>query len=316
MKKKDKKEMMDFLHTDNLWKKIISMKKKSSSFKAAIGYLSSDDILPFNEGDIIVCDASDAKIKNGNTSAKLIKELIQKGCLIYSFEGLHSKLYVYDDSVIVGSANLSQNSYQGNIFDVGYFVKDVRISSQASMLIDEILSQSFLVDSAFLKRILKIKVINTTSVKINRRLTIKNPRKPNHWLVGIHKIDKNRDIGLQLKGIKKLKQKGIFGADTIEFPTSVLKNKQLKVNDLISILWRSKKSQSDAEVIYSPCKIFHIEKSEKITYVYYKESEERKYRIFKSWAGRKLSFKINCDTTKKLSFKNEKIIFDFWENDN
>ncbi len=79
---------------------------------AAIAYVAIDapDLLPLKEGDILVCDAEDASIKAGRTSAEALWKYHKRGVTIYKHRGLHAKVVVLPRAAFVGSANASFTS--------------------------------------------------------------------------------------------------------------------------------------------------------------------------------------------------------------
>lgn len=79
---------------------------------AAIAYVAKDapDLLPLKEGDILVCDAEDASIKAGRTSAEALWKYHKRGVTIYKHRGLHAKVVVLPRAAFVGSANASFTS--------------------------------------------------------------------------------------------------------------------------------------------------------------------------------------------------------------
>lgn len=79
---------------------------------AAIAYVAKDapDLLPLKEGDILVCDAEDASIKVGRTSAEALWKYHKRGVTIYKHRGLHAKVVVLPRAAFVGSANASFTS--------------------------------------------------------------------------------------------------------------------------------------------------------------------------------------------------------------
>ena len=79
---------------------------------AAIAYVAKDapDLLPLKEGDILVCDAEDASIKAGRTSAEALWKYHKRKVTIYKHRGLHAKVIVLPRAAFVGSANASITS--------------------------------------------------------------------------------------------------------------------------------------------------------------------------------------------------------------
>jgi hypothetical protein len=69
---------MDQLLTNNVWHETSKLLRRGDRKLAAIAYATSDMHLSFAEGDVLVCDASDAAIKSGETSADLLKLYSQR----------------------------------------------------------------------------------------------------------------------------------------------------------------------------------------------------------------------------------------------
>src|SRR4051812_11770192 len=101
---------MPFLDDDEIWKAIHRESARRGPKHIAVAYLSDAFDLNLRVGDSIVCDASDACIRSGSTSARELRRLQHLKVELYSLEGLHAKVFLLPRCVIVGSANLSENS--------------------------------------------------------------------------------------------------------------------------------------------------------------------------------------------------------------
>ncbi len=88
------------------------VKETKGRVVAAIAYVARDapDLLPLKEGDILVCDAEDASIKAGRTSAEALWKYHKRRVTIYKHRGLHAKVVVLPRAAFVGSANASFTS--------------------------------------------------------------------------------------------------------------------------------------------------------------------------------------------------------------
>ena len=88
------------------------VKETKGRVVAAIAYVARDapDLLPLKKGDILVCDAEDASIKAGRTSACALWKYHKRGVTIYKHRGLHAKVVVLPRAAFVGSANASFTS--------------------------------------------------------------------------------------------------------------------------------------------------------------------------------------------------------------
>lgn len=107
--------MIRFHGQKSVWpiiKNQIKRSKKSHQIFAAIAYVGSDaaKIMPLRRGDILVCNASDAAIKQGSTSATALKSFFNRGVRIFNEPRLHGKVVVFPKRAFIGSANVSSRS--------------------------------------------------------------------------------------------------------------------------------------------------------------------------------------------------------------
>lgn len=106
--------MMRFLH-DDLWPQLEALSKRAKRTRVAVAYLASgaSKLLRLRENDVLVVDMGDASVKTGRTDPKEISKYLGAGVRVYSVENLHAKAFVFDDTVIVGSSNVSNHSKLG-----------------------------------------------------------------------------------------------------------------------------------------------------------------------------------------------------------
>lgn len=69
-------------------------------------------MLPLRKGSILLVDASEKAVKAGQTCPKDLLKLYDKGVKIYSKDWLHTKMFIFGNSLFVGSTNASHNSTQ------------------------------------------------------------------------------------------------------------------------------------------------------------------------------------------------------------
>ena len=107
---------MNRFHGDkSVWpfiKRQINNTKKSQQIFVAIAYVGADaaKIMPLRRGDVLVCNASDAAIKQGSTSARALETFFKRGVQIFNEPRLHGKVVIFPKRVFVGSANVSTRS--------------------------------------------------------------------------------------------------------------------------------------------------------------------------------------------------------------
>lgn len=92
--------------TADIWQEVKKRAARAKNRKVAIAYVTKD-LIGFKAGDVLVVDASARAIRSGQTDAPLLRNLDEKGVVIHSHAGLHSKVLLVGPYAIVGSANMS-----------------------------------------------------------------------------------------------------------------------------------------------------------------------------------------------------------------
>lgn len=143
-----------------LWREISNKSKAAAdgTRKAAIAYVTSSKQITFQNGDILFVDASDDAIRSGRTSAGVLEEFLNCGAKLYCYAGLHAKIYVLDEHTIVGSANASNNSANGNLFEAAMISDDPEVAEQAVQLLEGLVKQSTVIDATFITRLKDVPV--------------------------------------------------------------------------------------------------------------------------------------------------------------
>ena len=118
----------------NVWSEIKSVSDQSRSKTAAIAYVTTDEIVRFGAGDVLVTDASDNAIACGETSALVLEAAIARGAEIYSCQGLHAKVIAFDSVVVIGSANLSSRS-ERDLVEAAWVSDDPTVVAEARSFI-------------------------------------------------------------------------------------------------------------------------------------------------------------------------------------
>lgn len=114
------------------WDELTRVSKLQGPRYAAFAFIGAEapDMLALEEGDVLVCNASEGAIRNGATNPHALKEFLDRGVQMYSCGSLHAKILAVRNSAAVGSANASFNS-QSSLESVVVsnepaFIKDVR----------------------------------------------------------------------------------------------------------------------------------------------------------------------------------------------
>ena len=121
-----------FLCNDQLWQNIRQRAKKARRVWAAVAYfgMDGDKLLPLKKGDKLLVDMSEATLKAGQTNPFAIEKLQNKGVLVFRRENLHAKFFIFGNSLLAGSANVSSHSV--NCLDEAGILTNERNSVQAA----------------------------------------------------------------------------------------------------------------------------------------------------------------------------------------
>lgn len=172
---------MDQLLTNNVWCEANKLLKRRDRKLAAIAYATTDMHLSFAKGDLLICDASDAAIKSGQTSANLLKTLFTAGVELYSCPGLHAKTLVSSDIAVIGSSNLSLSSAD-RLIEASLVTRRFQARAQVRAFIQKLIDLATRVDAEFIARVSKLPVISRPSGRSSSRRTVESPTNRT-WIV-------------------------------------------------------------------------------------------------------------------------------------
>lgn len=100
---------MQRLISNDQWTEVRRLANKVNLRKAAIAFVTQD-LIGFRGGDVLIVNASEDRIRCGDTDAQLLQTLDGKNVEIYSCSDLHAKVLLLDGHAVIGSANMSQAS--------------------------------------------------------------------------------------------------------------------------------------------------------------------------------------------------------------
>lgn len=124
---------MEFL-TGGLWPTLKRLVAQPGRNLAAVAYLADSSQLPLRRGDLIVVNADDNVVTQGQTNPHEIEKLTNRGVLAYSVRNLHAKVFVLGRSLVVCSANVSWRSSHG-VVEAGMLSRDTALLRQAKKFI-------------------------------------------------------------------------------------------------------------------------------------------------------------------------------------
>jgi hypothetical protein len=170
--------------TDKIWREVATRTRSAQTRKAAIAYVTTDDI-GLRAGDVLVTDASHRAIRSGQTDAKLLRKLYGAGVVIYSREGLHSKVALFGKHAIVGSANMSGS----DLIEASVITDSPVIVSGVAAFIEKLSTARTRLGSGDIENLCAIKVVRTG--RFTRRPRTSNPvrRLGNAtWILGVKEV--------------------------------------------------------------------------------------------------------------------------------
>lgn len=97
---------------EDVWKRIRALKKKPGQRLVAVPFLGENASRRLNlrSGDLLVVRLDLGTVKSGQTSPREIGKYLRKGVEVHSQANLHAKVFVFGNTCIIGSANISASS--------------------------------------------------------------------------------------------------------------------------------------------------------------------------------------------------------------
>ena len=290
---------------DSLWPKIVSLAKQSSRRQIVVAYLGkgASKILPLRRGDVLVVDLSEQAVKTGQTDPREVEKYLKKGVKVYNQPNLHAKLYVFDEAVIVSSANLSIRS-QNNLIEVGLLSKDRQILVRAKNFIEGLIDDRKLVKAKELKELKELYRPPRFAAKGTAR---------NFW---ISRVDDEEFDDTDNKTIEKLKRK--------------IKHVDVKMYDITAVKFLGRCAWNEGDivvnVVYNKDRPLYVIPPSEVIKVHSHKS--RVYCLLKepkhNWANWNLFRKVFTKTEIKQFSKyfelkvtvpqRREAIYQFWEN--
>jgi hypothetical protein len=170
--------------TDKIWREVSKRARSAPTRKAAIAYVTTDDI-GLRSGDVLVTDASPRAIRSGQTDAKLLRKLHHIGVVIYSREGLHSKVALFGKHAIVGSANMSGS----NLIEASVITDNPVVVSGVAAFIEKLSTTRTELNARDIEKLCAIEVVRTGHFTGGRRTSNPVRRLGNAtWILGVKEM--------------------------------------------------------------------------------------------------------------------------------
>lgn len=263
---------MHQLLSDSLWPTLQTLSSGGGLKLAAVSYATSDEYVQFGCDDILIVDASDSAVEQGQTDAHLLEEAFERGAEVYSYPGLHSKLMVLNGHAVVGSANLSVSSAE-SLVEVALVSNQPSIVGMAIFIIHELKEAADLIDEAFLERIKQIEVKARIGGSIARKPRLTESFQPRTWLVGVRETDK--DFPDEEKAIKQgeaVAKQALDGPDNrpdeLSFAGKSRIRTEARAGDyIIPVVWSGENSDTPSKV-YRHTPILHKQEGVRRTFLF------------------------------------------------
>jgi hypothetical protein len=230
------------------------------------------DHLKFKDGDILICDASDAAIQGGLTSAAQLHAFLDAGAEMYSYEGLHSKVAVFDSSVIIGSANLSANAGIGTC-EANLLTDDLQIVALALGFIEKVRRDAVSITPDYVRRIEELPVTPRRAISRQHRAKITvGPSRV--WFVSTRELSDritSTEAVFEKAGMEEAKRLSRFERSEIEAIRWAGKSKfrsEAKAGDVVIQAFTYFSGKRAVTEVYSPAAIIHPQKYPKWTRFY------------------------------------------------
>lgn len=103
-----------FLSNEVLWQTLSTRIKSAKHVDAAIAYFGQNgaSLFPLQRGHRLIVDMSTSTVEAGSTDPREIEKLGQRGVELFTRRNLHAKIVIADNTLIVGSANVSKQSQE------------------------------------------------------------------------------------------------------------------------------------------------------------------------------------------------------------
>lgn len=272
--------MIKFL-SDDIWSTIKTLAEKSKKTKIAVAYFGNRaaNKLKLKRGDTLILAISLRNVKAGQINPYEVEKLYKKGVDIYNVENLHSKIFHFGNKVIVGSANISENSEE-RLIETGVLTNDSKVVDAASKFIEdhsiEKVEQDYL--EVCKKNYKAPKFFGAKNKKATgNRLTKKLSKV---WVLSTKSSNANDDISEKAEErlYKKITDSKNFTTEHITFPPSSKIIREIKEGDILFEIF----NQPGKAIVFAPKRAIGIAwnrpKTHKVLVV-----EERVKPKYKSW---------------------------------
>lgn len=128
--------MSSTLITGSVWGRIKKLSKNSSPALAAVPYFGggASDLLKLGEGSLLVVKFDLEAIRAGQVDPREVVKAVKRGVEVHSCSNLHAKVYVFGNTAVVGSSNVSRHS-ENNLLEACVETTERKVVSNAKKFV-------------------------------------------------------------------------------------------------------------------------------------------------------------------------------------
>ncbi len=266
----------------DVWKNrdVVAAAQSAAARLFCVAYVAQAQKSLFRSGDRLVCDASQKAVSCGETDPLFLLGLLKSGVKIYSCEALHAKCAVFDDFVLLGSANMSESS-ANRLVELSVLQKDSCLATAVHAFIDGVVRTANLLSEKDLKKLQMVwrtkqrpwqgtlgkrKANGTRKWQANHVVTVTHITKPSRRLTQEEIAESERKAG----EIVKEECYPMRGRELDWYYTSETwgSNKPKAGDSIIEIEYGSHKKNVRAKV-YGPGTVVMVDRKRKTHIVHY-----------------------------------------------
>ena len=285
--------------TGDVWAdtEVVSLARKAKVRLYCVAYVTQTSHALFRAGDILVCDSSRKAVACGETNPAFLKSLIKMGVQVYTCEALHAKCAVWDDTVLMGSANMSESS-SSRLLELSVLERNQSLADQVAFfiqhLIDDDVAQKLSLEA--LQKLAKIWATERRpwQARLQRRKTTRAPLKAHKGHFCRFVSVRIRDNGLRGVSEKDITQSEAKASDKIAASSVSLRSrevdwycssekeisKKLRIGDSIIVVEYPSSKATRANV-FGPCTVVLVDRCRGRHFVHYvKPLKSMPYRQF------------------------------------
>ena len=219
----------------DVWPKLKELGASTSGPRSfATAYLGdgAGDQLGLRAGDTLVVALSEGNAKNGSVSPREIRRLMRRGVETYVEEQLHAKVYLFGDTVAVGSPNLSRHS-EAVLHEALLVSTEAEAVGVAEAWFEDL--RAVPVTPEWLEHCLavykppKIRAMKVPRKAIEGRL----------WLVGVREMEFPEDeVREEGEDVAEAELAAGYQIETLRFTGKTLFAREVKPGDLLIQVWK------------------------------------------------------------------------------